>query len=110
MTKEEIEKIIRDNISHELSEEIDEVLENTDEYSLIDAFDYIHDSCDSSDYYERKIIINVRKIAILLGIYIPISDEELLNIISFPSGKNYDFKMDGIKYTFDKRMEEILNV
>lgn len=108
MTREEAEKIIRDNASKSLCEEIDELLENCDGYSLIDAFIQIEDCCDYVGIFDRAMVTNVRMISILLGMYVPISDEELSSIISNKSGKNYDFQMNKIKYHFIRKLEDII--
>ena len=105
-------KILGDKIIQmagpELKEEIEYQLdierEEGESYDIVDAFEDIEDRADEDPtFHPRQLVKNVRKIAINLGMYKEISDDELRAIAS-TAGKKYSFILDGKKYIFVRRL------
>lgn len=85
----------------------DEPMEDDVPYTLLSAFDDVFDRIDALDSYDRKqqysqgYLENVRDIAIAIGWYQEITEDELSRRIS--TGKKYAFKHKNKKYEFISR-------
>ena len=90
-----------------LENEIDylmEVYADSDENQSYTEDEALSDIIDASEGEpESKALLNeARKMAIKKGWYIPVSDEDL-NQMLVSSGKKYDFKLSGVKYQWAGR-------
>ena len=92
----------------ELAEEIDYQMHSVDDdregsdgpYDEVDALEDTMTRAESNGD-APKLLLQCRKVAIQLGWYREVSEEELSRTIS--TGKKYDFKLDNRKYVWKGR-------
>lgn len=88
---------LRDEFEYHL-----EIDREDDELNLYGILNDIDDR--EADNQSRKLIKPLRQIYIALGVYRPVSDEELARTVT-TGGRKYAFQQAGQKYTFDKHPE-----
>lgn len=105
LSNSQIEKIIKNVANKEVLDELEDFLdiEHEEKYTFLNAWEDLFDRYDSGEY-SKKMSNNIQDISIKLGIYKPISDEELEKIIMMDRGKKYDFIKKGTKYIFVKNV------
>ena len=94
--KETMEELLylRDQIEHEENDE------GVVSYNLVDAFDDAYNAMEGNrKLCGRSYIDNLNEIAIAIGWYVEVSDEELERTIS--PGKKYELKFKNKKYKFN---------
>ena len=69
-----------------------------------DALDQAHDLAE--DLRDRKVYVPCRRALVALNVFVVITDEQIHNTITLGGSrvKCYDFKLDGLKYVFDKHI------
>ena len=105
MTRDEMNKAIRDNAAAELLGEIEHQMSVDRDY----PYDEVCAVLDTEDRAEtndnRKLENQCRKMLVAIGFYRPMSQEEIDNTF-VSSGTRWHFKMNGIAFTTDNTADE----
>jgi predicted nuclease with TOPRIM domain len=103
MTKESIYNLIKQTLNKKALSEFEELMYNTENNFFLSLELLFEDGRWEGLPYAA--IKSIRKLQIKLGLYRPISEEELAQTV-VSSGKKYDFSLGGVKYTLAKRFNE----
>ena len=97
---------VLENLTQGAREEFDFIMDGLEDGDNNTAFDDLVTKIDDgTSELSRSDITSIRKAAIDLGIYRPITDQELANTVTL-GGKKFDFTLNKQKYVWDKNLND----
>lgn len=99
---------LREEVEYLLDIDAEEQRESDLYRAILDAEDNFTDWLRFGDGSDRKLARRgmkaARLVLIELGVYKPISEEQIRNTVTMGGRKAYDFTIAGVKYVFDKHL------